>query len=154
MVKITEFVKGEVFSYLFFGVCTTIINILSFQLFYAVMGIPTLIANAIAWVISVIFAYVTNRIYVFHSQVNSREGILREVTAFVGARLATLVFDELVMWLMVDVMGYTAVEHLTAKLLHWPVQDAKSLLAKVCANVVVVIFNFVFSKLFIFKKEK
>ncbi len=152
--KVMAFVRGEVFSYLFFGVCTTIINILSFQLMYAVMGIPTLLSNAIAWVFSVMFAYITNRIYVFHSEVHTKEGILREVIAFVGARVATLVFDELIMWLMVDVMGYTAVERLTANLLHWPVRDAKSLIAKVCANAVVVILNFVFSKLFIFKKEK
>ena len=151
--KIMKFIKGEVFSYLFFGVCTTIVNIVIFQLTYAVMGIPTLIANAIAWVFSGFFAYITNRIYVFHSKVNTREGILREATAFVGARVATLVFDELIMWLMVDVMGYTAVERLTASLLHWSVQDAKSLIAKICANAVVVILNFIFSKLFIFKKE-
>lgn len=152
--KIMEFVRGEVFSYLFFGVCATIINIVTFQLTYAVMGIPTLISNAIAWLFSVIFAYISNRMFVFHSEVNTREGILREATAFVGARVATLIFDELIMWLMVDVMGYTAVERLTAKLLHWSVQDAKSLIAKVCANAVVVILNYVFSKLFIFKKEK
>ena len=81
--KVMAFVRGEVFSYLFFGVCTTIINILSFQLMYAVMGIPTLLSNAIAWVFSVMFAYITNRIYVFHSEVHTKEGILREVIAFV-----------------------------------------------------------------------
>lgn len=152
--KLTAFVKGEVFSYLFFGGCTTVINILVFQLFYAAMGIPTLVANAVAWAASVAFAYVTNRIFVFHSKVNSAEGILREVAAFVGARVFSLLFDELIMWLMVDIMGYTVIERLTAHLLHCHVQDAKSLLAKLCSNVVVVVLNFVFSKLFIFKKDK
>ena len=152
--KIMEFVRGEVFAYLFFGVCATVVNIVVFQLMYSVIGIPTLISNAIAWLAAVIFAYFTNRVFVFKSQVSSRAGILREAGSFVGARVATLVFDELIMWLMVDVMGYTAVERLTARLLHWSVQDAKSLIAKVCANAVVVILNYVFSKLFIFKKEK
>lgn len=152
--KLTAFVKSEVFGYLFFGACTTLINIVVFQLSYAALGIPTLIANAIAWVASVAFAYVTNRVFVFHSEVNSPGGILREVSAFVGARLFSLLFDELIMWLMVDVMGYTALERLTARILNCEVQDAKSLIAKLCANVVVVVLNFIFSKLFIFKKDE
>lgn len=152
--KLIAFVKSEVFSYLFFGGCTTLINIAVFQLFYAALGIPTLISNAIAWVASVAFAYVTNRLFVFHSEVHSTKGILREISAFVGARLFSLLFDELIMWLMVDVMGYIAAERLTARLLSCEVQDAKSLIAKLCANVVVVILNFIFSKLFIFKKDK
>ena len=152
--KLTVLIKSEVFSYLFFGVCTTVINILVFQLFYSALGVYTLISNAIAWVASVAFAYVTNRTFVFHSEVSSPNGILREISAFVGARLLSLLFDELIMWLMVDVMGYTAIERVTADILHWQVQDAKSLIAKICANVVVVVLNFVFSKLFIFKKDK
>ncbi len=151
--KLLKFVRSEVFSYLFFGVCTTLINIVTFQLFYSVMGVPTLISNAIAWVFSVAFAYVTNRTFVFHSKENSPQGILCELSAFVGARLFSLIFDEVIMWLMVDVMGYTAIERFTAQLLNMDVQDAKSLIAKVCANVVVMILNFLFSKLFIFKKK-
>jgi putative flippase GtrA len=152
--KLIKFIHGEIFSYLFFGACTTIVNIVTFQLFYSAMGVPTLISNAIAWVFSVAFAYVTNRVFVFHSQVTSAVGILREVTAFVGARLFSLVFDELIMWLMVDVMGYTAVERLTAHIIGLELQDAKSLIAKICSNAVVMILNFIFSKLFIFKKKK
>lgn len=152
--KLNAFVKSELFSYLFFGVCTTLINIVIFQLSYAALGIPTLIANVIAWVASVAFAYVTNRLFVFHSEVNSTKGILREVSAFVGARVFSLLFDELIMWLLVDVMGYTVIERLTAQILNCEVQDAKSLIAKLCSNVVVVILNFIFSKLFIFKKDK
>lgn len=151
--KLLKFVRSEIFSYLFFGVCTTIINIVIFQLFYSVMGVPTLISNAIAWVFAVAFAYITNRIFVFHSKENSARGILREASAFVGARIFSLLFDEAIMWLMVDVMGYTAIERFTADLLHMDVQDAKSLIAKVCANIVVMILNFLFSKLFIFKKK-
>lgn len=151
--KLLKFIRSEIFSYLFFGVCTTIINIVTFQLFYSIMGIPTLVSNAIAWVFSVAFAYVTNRTFVFHSKENSLQGVLREVSSFVGARLLSLLFDEIIMWLMVDVMGYTAIESFTAELLNMDMQDAKSLIAKVCANVVVVILNFFFSKLFVFKKK-
>lgn len=151
--KLIDFLHSELFSYLFFGVCTTIINIVTFQLFYSLMNVPTLISNAIAWVFSVAFAYITNRTFVFHSNENTAKGILREISAFVGARLFSLLFDEIIMWLMVDVMGYTAIERLTAQILNMDIQDAKSLIAKVCANVVVMILNFLFSKLFIFKKK-
>lgn len=151
--KLQKLIRSEVFSYLFFGVCTTLINIVTFQLFYSAMGIPTLVANTIAWVFSVAFAYITNRVFVFHSNEKSTQGILREVSSFIGARLLSLLFDELIMWLMVDVMGYNAIERFTAQLLNMDVQDAKSLIAKVCSNVVVVILNFFFSKLFVFKKK-
>lgn len=151
--KLIDFLRSELFSYLFFGVCTTIINIVTFQFFYSLMNVPTLVSNAIAWVFSVAFAYITNRVFVFHSKENSVKGILREVSAFIGARLFSLLFDEIIMWLMVDVIGYTAVEHFTAQILNMDIQDAKSLIAKICANVVVMILNFLFSKLFIFKKK-
>lgn len=152
--KLMALVKGEVFSYLFFGVCTTIINILVFQILYSALGVPTLISNAIAWAASVAFAYVTNRTFVFHSEVKSTKGILREISAFVGARLLSLIFDELIVWLMVDIMGYTSIERVVSDILNCEIKDAKSLFAKICSNVVVVILNFIFSKLFIFKKEK
>lgn len=151
--KLTAFLKSEVFGYLFFGVCTTIVNILVFQFCYTGLSIPTLIANAIAWVLSVAFAYVTNRRFVFHSTVHTRQGILKEASAFVGARLFSLLFDELIVWLMVDVMRYTLIEQWTADLLQFTIEDAKALLAKICSNVVVVILNFIFSKMFIFKKD-
>lgn len=152
LAKIKEFVTGEVFSYLFFGVCTTLINIIVFQLFYAAFGVHELVSNIIAWVFAVAFAYVTNRVFVFHSTENTREGILREAGAFVGARIFSLLVDELIIWLMVSVMGYIAIERLMADVIGCPLKDAKSLLAKICANVVVVIMNYVLSKLVIFKK--
>ena len=147
--KIKAFVSGEVFSYLFFGVCTTVVNIVVFQLCCTVLGMHALISNIIAWVFAVAFAYVTNRIFVFHSRENSLSGIAREVGSFVGARLFSLLVDELIIWLMVDVMGYIAAERLLAGILGCPLKDAKSLFAKICSNVVVVIMNYVLSKKFV-----
>ena len=149
---VKQFMKSEVFLYLFFGVCTTVINIVTFQLFCSVFGLHALISNIIAWISSVIFAYITNRVFVFQSKEKSALGIVREAGSFVGARLFSLLVDELIIWLMVDVMGYIAIERLLADILHCPLKDAKSLFAKVCSNVVVVIMNYVLSKLFIFKK--
>ena len=150
--KVKKIVTGEVFSYLFFGVCTTVVNIVVFQLCCSAMGIHALISNIIAWIFAVAFAYITNRIFVFHSKENSPRGILREVGSFVGARLFSLAVDEFIIWLMVDVMGYIAVERLLADILSCPLKDAKSLFAKVCSNVVVVMMNYVLSKLLIFRK--
>ena len=150
--KIRKIVTGEVFTYLFFGVCTTVVNIVVFQLCCSAMGIHALISNIIAWIFAVAFAYITNRIFVFHSKENSLGGVLREAGSFVGARLFSLLVDEFIIWLMVDVMGYIAIERLLAGILHCPLKDAKSLFAKLCSNVVVVIMNYVLSKLIIFRK--
>ena len=150
--RIKEFVTGEVFSYLFFGVCTTVVNIVVYQLCCSVLGIHALISNIFAWIFAVVFAYVTNRVFVFHSKENSPMGIVREAGAFVSARLFSLLVDELIIWLMVDVMGYVAIERLMADILSCTLKDAKSLFAKLCSNIVVVIMNYVLSKLIIFKK--
>ena len=69
-----------------------------------------------------------------------------------SARLFSLLVDELIIWLMVDVMGYVAIERLMADILSCTLKDAKSLFAKLCSNIVVVIMNYVLSKLIIFKK--
>lgn len=152
--RIKKVVTGEVFSYLFFGVCTTVVNIVVFQLCCSAFGLHALISNIIAWIFAVIFAYVTNRIFVFHSQENSLMGIAREAGSFVGARLFSLLIDEFIIWLMVDVMGYIAIERLLAGILNCPLKDAKSLFAKLCSNVVVVIMNYVLSRLIIFSKKE
>lgn len=149
--KLAAFLRKQLIRYLFFGVCTTLVNIVIFQISYSGLRIPTLIANALAWVASVAFAYVTNRLFVFHSKARSTKGLAREITAFVGARLFSLVFDELIVWSMIDVMGVTPIEQWTADVLRQPVGDVKAFLAKVCANAVVVILNYLFSKFFIFR---
>ena len=150
--RIKEIVTGEVFSYLFFGVCTTVVNIVVYQLCCSAFGIHALISNIIAWIFAVAFAYITNRVFVFHSKEHSPQGIAREIGSFVGARLFSLLVDELIIWLMVEVMGYIAIERLLAGILNCPLKDAKSLFAKICSNVVVVVMNYVLSKMIIFKK--
>lgn len=92
-----------------------------------------MVANVIAWIASVLFAYITNRKYVFESNGDS---IIQEFSKFVGARLSTGLMDMVVMWLLIDVL------------------HTNSMLAKIISNVLVVISNYVLSKLFVFKKEK
>ncbi len=151
--KIRELMMSEVFLYLFFGVCTTVINIVTFQLFCSLIGFHALVSNVIAWIFSVVFAYITNRIFVFRSREHSVSGIIREAGSFVGARIFSLLVDELIIWLMVEVMGSIAVERLIAEILNCSQKDAKSLFAKICSNIVVVILNYVLSKLIIFRKR-
>ncbi len=153
LAKILAIAKGEVVSYLFFGVCTTIVNIVVYQFCCSLLEIHALISNIFAWIFAVAFAYITNRLFVFHSKENSLGGIAREAGSFVGGRLFSLAVDELIIWLMVDVMGYISVERLIADLFGWPLKDAKSFFAKICSNVVVVLMNYVLSKLIIFRKR-
>lgn len=126
--------KTEAMRYLVFGALSTVINILIFALFNT-LGLATLASNTIAWIVAVIFAYVTNKYCVFNAKTQSNGDLLREFGSFVVARLATLGIETLMMWITVDIW-------------HW---DA--IVMKVIANVVVIILNFVFSKLFIFKNK-
>ena len=124
----------EVISYLFFGVLTTVVNYAVYLLtapFFNTTTIPT----AIAWVLAVIFAYVTNRIFVFHSQAKGAKALLREILSFFGARVLSGIVDVGIMWVFADHLGFN------------------DKLMKLASNVFVVIFNYIASKLIIFRKS-
>ena len=119
----------EVLSYLFFGGCTTLVNIVTFWLLRLLkVGVYT--SNTIAWVLSVLFAFITNRLFVFQS----KGKILKEIVSFFGFRLLSLLFDMGIMYLFIDVLKWN------------------DIISKVIANIFVIIINYVFSKVFIFKK--
>lgn len=120
-------------AYGFFGVLTTVINIASYWMTYDVLAWSNVPSNIVAWVLSVAFAFVTNKLWVFESKELSRDVVLSELWRFVAARLGTGLVDLAVMWLGVDVLGGPAVP------------------LKVAANVVVIILNFVLSKLIVFR---
>ena len=126
----------ETVLYVVFGVITTIVNILSFQVAANWLGAPALIANAIAWVLSVLVAYITNKLFVFQSHVRGFLALAKEVGLFFGARLLSFGVDELGIWLMVDVA------HISG------------LVSKIAMNVIVLILNYIFSKWFIFANKK
>ena len=125
----------EVIFYLVFGVLTTVVNILSFYIM-DLFGVNTYVNNTIAWVLSVIFAYVTNKLFVFESKTNGKKELVKEVSSFFGARILSYVIDMAGMYLLVSIL-------LTNKMF-----------AKVVMNVVVIILNYIFSKLFVFQKKK
>lgn len=135
--KIWRFLTApEMLLYIFFGVLTTVVNVLSFGLLRDILQWRLLTANTLAWGLSVAFAFLTNKVFVFRSKSFAAGLVVRELISFVGARLFSLAVDTAGMWLLVDVLTWN----------DW--------LAKVLMNVIVIVINYVFSKLFIFKRPQ
>ncbi len=126
----------ETVSYLIFGVLTTIIDIVSYIIFSKIFGINYLLANIMSWTIAVIFAFITNKIYVFGSKNYSARTLLDEIPSFVSARLITLIFSLVFIYMCVVLFGINDV------------------VSKIASNVFVVILNYILSKFFIFKENK
>ncbi len=125
----------EVILYLIFGVLTTALNIIVFWVFNDLLTIDYKISNVIAWIIAVIFAFVTNKLIVFESKNKSKEETTREAISFFIARVISLVADMIMMIVMIDII------------------KMNSIISKIISNVVVVIINYIFSKFIVFKKE-
>ncbi|HIU69206.1 MAG TPA: GtrA family protein [Candidatus Scubalenecus merdavium] len=140
----------ELISYVFFGVLATIVSILSFKLFDVLLGPDLyLLSNVISWIITVIFAYFTNKIWVFESKSWKANVLVKEIVSFFGARVFSLVVEEAGLWLMIDQMDMGGIS--------WDILTfsiSGNMIAKIIMQVVVVILNYVFSKLIIFKKKK
>lgn len=134
--KCPALVNRETVLYVVFGAITTLVNILTFQVCFNLLHIETLIANAVAWVLSVLVAYITNKLFVFQSRTTRLGAFAKELGLFFGARLLSFAVDELGIWLMVDVA------HLNG------------LISKIAMNVIVLILNYIFSKWFIFSGKK
>lgn len=126
------FVNRETITYAIAGVATTVVNFIAYHVFCNMLGIPNLIANAIAWVIAVAFAYVVNARWVFLEKFEGWKKEWERIWKFTGARVVTLVVEEIGMFLLVDV-------------LHGP-----NLIMKAIVAVLVIILNYIFSKLFVF----
>lgn len=124
----------EVILYLLFGVLTTILNILVFWLCNDIVKIEYKISNIIAWILSVLFAFITNKLIVFKSKNHSKKETTKEALSFLAARIFSLIVDMALMVIMIDMMSLN------------------SLIAKMIANVVVVIINYILSKFLIFRK--
>ena len=117
-----------------FGVLTTVINILTYNVCYYYFELSNTFSNVIAWILAVIFAYVTNKVWVFESPSWRLEVLKREVASFISCRLATGILDIVIMYICVDIMALNG------------------MFMKIISNVLVIILNYIFSKLVIFKK--
>ena len=140
MKKILELYKKykEIINYLIAGVLATIVSL---AVYYGCVltflnpddPIQLQIANILSWIIAVIFAYFTNRKFVFESKEKNK---IKEFTKFTGSRVLTLLLDMFTMWLGVTIIG------------------ASDKIVKIISQVLVIVGNYLISKLFVFKKEK
>jgi len=126
----------ELILYVVFGVLTTLVNIVAFIVSYRLIGCSVLFSNIIAWLLSVLFAYITNRIFVFSSENSGAKAICKEIFSFFIGRIGTGVLDTFLMYITVDVLLLD------------------DLAMKIIVNVIVVVLNFVLSKFIIFKKKE
>lgn len=146
---IRRLLNRETILYLVFGGLTTVVNFVVFWLMNRVLGEDlALFNNAIAFVAAVIFAYVTNKIFVFESKSWSPQTLRKEIPAFFGARLFSFGLEELLLWISKDVIR---VGRFSFTLLGFVIGGL--MIAKVLISVLVVILNYVFSKLYIFKQK-
>lgn len=125
----------EGMRYLAFGFFSTVINIVTFKL-CKMAGIGTIISNVIAWIVAVVFAYLTNKAIVFESKTESMKSLFKEFVSFIGARVFTLVVETIFLKVVIDILGYNEI------------------LMKIVSNIIVIILNFIFSKVFIFNRDK
>lgn len=139
MEKIKELYKQykEIVNYLIFGVLTTIISLIIYYVAVFTFlnpenAVQLQIANILSWIAGVTFAYVTNRKYVFESKEKDK---IKEVGKFVLARITTLVMDMLIMWFGVTILS------------------SNDKIVKLISQIVIIISNYGFSKIFVFKKK-
>lgn len=118
-----------------FGVTTTIINVVSYALMLLI-GINVQVAVVVSWLLAVIVAYLTNRVLVFNSGASTNIELLREFISFMLARLATLIVEMLIIWFGVQLL------------------DQDPIIWKIIDNIVVIILNYVISKLIVFKNTR
>ena len=133
-------INRETISYLIFGVLTTVVSIVSYEAVKRLLShkkepTPLIIniATLSSWVLAVAFAYITNKLFVFQSASMEMRVLFKEISAFVGARLLSLGFE--ILWM-----------NITTVILKW--NDS---FCKIAAQFVIVVMNYIFSKLFIFK---
>lgn len=124
----------DIISYLFFGVLTTAVNYVVYLPCYNLLGLSAAVSNAIAWVVAVAFAYLTNKPFVFKSHDWSMKTVVPELTKFVACRVGSGVLETGLLLVCVDWLGW----------------DGNVM--KLITSVLVVVLNYIGSKLLVFKK--
>lgn len=130
-----KMINRETIAYGIAGVMTTLVNFISYEGLYR-LGLSNLSANTIAWFIAVTFAYLVNKWNVFRSKSETSRDEAEKVLKFYGARLVTLGVEQLGMFVFVEQLG----------VYRWIVKGSLA--------VIVIILNYIFSKLFIFHRKK
>ncbi len=121
----------ELILYVVFGAFTFFVNLISYFFFANILNINYLVSNAIAWFLSVLFAYITNRTWVFESK---SPKILKEMSLFFGGRIFSGVVDMVLMYTFIDLLVFN---------------DS---ISKIVVQIIVIVLNYIFSKLIVFKE--
>ncbi len=125
----------DVLAYLIFGVLTTLVNYMVYLPCYLVLGLPASVSNGIAWVVAVLFAYLTNKPFVFRSHDWSVKTVIPEFVRFIGCRVASGAAETVILFVTVDLLGWDGT------------------IWKLATSVLVVILNYFGSKLLVFVKK-
>ncbi|MCI8717527.1 MAG: GtrA family protein [Lachnospiraceae bacterium] len=128
------FFNKEAFMYLIFGVLTTAVDYIVALLCFHGAGFGEITSNNIAWLVSVAFAYITNKLFVFESKSFQGRVLFKEIVSFLSARIITLIMADIIIW------GASEL-------------NTDFLTAKIVSSVVVIVANYIFSKLIIFRKK-
>lgn len=127
----------EIFDYLFFGGLVTIVNFISYYISANIIGVDKIVSNLIAFIISVIFAYVVNKEYVFETKWEGIQNVFKEFSSFVISRIGTgLLCDILIFAFMINILNINDV------------------ISKIFTQILVVILNYIVGKWFVFKQKK
>ena len=137
MRKIKEWAEKhwDIFSYLIFGVLTTVVNYIVYLPLLNILHLSAALSNVIAWAAAVAFAYVTNKPFVFKSYDWSLKTVIPELSKFVSCRIASGAMETAIIFVTVDLLGWNGN------------------IWKLITSVLVVILNYVFSKLIVFRKR-
>ncbi len=125
----------DILSYLFFGVLTTVVNYVVYLPCYNILGFSAMVSNGIAWVVAVAFAYLTNKPFVFRSNDWSMKTVFPELTKFVGCRIGSGLAETFILFITVDLLGFNGN------------------LWKLFTSVLVVVLNYIGSKLLVFRRK-
>ena len=117
-----------------FGVLTTIVNVVIYYVCYIVLTVPNVFSTVVAWIVAVGFAFITNKIWVFESTSFEVKIFSYEIVTFFGSRIVTGIIDLLFMIVSVDYLGWN------------------SSICKLISNGIVIVENYVASRLLIFRK--
>ncbi|MBE6149212.1 MAG: GtrA family protein [Firmicutes bacterium] len=124
----------EIINYLIFGVLTTIVSIITYFICSKIFNINYLISNIISWILSVLFAFITNKLYVFKSKNKNKNIIIKELISFFSSRIFTFLIDMGLMYILVSIL------------------KVDDMLSKLVTQIIVIVLNYILSKLYVFKK--
>lgn len=125
----------DIILYLFFGGCAFVISIASYACANIILGIDELSANIFSWVLAVLFAFFTNRIWVFKSPTSTWKEFILQFFRFINGRIITLIIEEAIIFIFITLLGFN------------------SLAVKIFGQIVVIILNYVISKFMVFNKK-